>query len=300
MGAAKGAVAVWTGNPDALVIVEGFIYATHLKHVISRPMKFAQDCLFSRVVYENHDYSFFVFEFLDWLTNPFSWWTITQDLQAMGHIPELDENCTTNSEGQDPGHCEDAEGYERFKESRISSFLFLHTEGRAPVWTGEIGTNRRNATDCYWQYLLKMYKEFDYSWCYWPVDPIRGPIDNAADTYGIFDARFKDYKAVVGWKVQDLISIQGTRSDFPSSAPVQQPCEFDRSANELSVQSVTTLWEMITTTNWSLWTLIWLLLVVLPFVAVGGSVAYGVYLYRQSKTAAAAPDDQASLLENTE
>ncbi|CAK0882797.1 unnamed protein product [Prorocentrum cordatum] len=188
VGAAKGAVAVWKGNPDALVIVEGFNFAMHLKYVLSRPMKFAQDCLFSRVAYENHDYSFFDFEYFDWLEYPWSWWTVYQDFKTMRTEANIDKE-----EIEDvPGYCDDADAYDRFKRGRQASFLFLYTEGKAPVWTGEVGTDKRNDTDCYWQDVLKLYKEFDSSWCYWPVDPIRGPIDNRADTYGLFDAQFKD------------------------------------------------------------------------------------------------------------
>ncbi|CAK0902918.1 unnamed protein product [Prorocentrum cordatum] len=264
----------------------------HLKSVITRPMKFAQDCLFSRVAYESHDYTFFDFDYFDWLEHPWAWWIMYQDCKAAHTEAELKKE----EAEVPPNYCDDAEGYERFKRGRHASYLFLYTEGKAPVWTGEMGTNKRSVTDCYWQHLLKLYKEFDSSWCYWPVDPIRGPIDNKADTYGLFDPSFKDYRAVVGWRLQDLISIQGTRSDFPSSALVPETCVFDVTANEASVQSVTTLWEMLTTTNWSFWSLLWFLLLVLACLACCIPVKCCAYLCLQRKRGVV-PQDQARLLE---
>ncbi len=38
------------------------------------------------------------------------------------------------------------------------------------MWTGEFGTNDRNST--WWQNIIRIYKEVDYGWCYWPLDAV--------------------------------------------------------------------------------------------------------------------------------
>lgn len=267
VGAAKGAVATWKGNPDALVIVEGFNFAMHLKRVLSRPMKLKQECLFSRVVYENHDYHFMDFQFLDWLELPWRFATIAKDVRARFSEEENGENEGISGDMTEAMEGEVSRQYQRFVDARQSSFLFLHTEDRAPVWTGEFGTNDRNST--WWQNIIRIYKEVDYGWCYWPLDAVTvlPGISNMvvkgynmskgrSDTYGLFDWKLGDYRAVVGWKLQDMISIMGTRPDFPASIAAPDTCEFVAEENELYAAEGTSLWEVLSTTNWPLMILI--------------------------------------------
>jgi len=262
VGAAKGAVATWKGNPEALVIVEGINYAMHLNYVLSRPLKLAQDCLFSRVAYENHDYAFFNFAVWDWFANPWSWATIFGDVAGAVNVEDREFQVHEGESGPLTEPVLDAysQEYSRFKETRITSFLFLHTDDQAPVWTGEFGTDDRNSS--FWQNILHLYREIDYNWCYWPLDAVT-TLPNISrsswlqggrnESFGIFDHALPDYRTIVGWKLQDLISIQGVRADFPSYLPPPGLCLFDAMMNEASTQERTSLGEILLTTNWPLW-----------------------------------------------
>jgi len=251
VGAGKGAVATWTGNQDALVIVEGVWFAMRLESVMSRPMKLAQSCLFSRVVYQNHDYWYFDFSSWGWYDNPWlAFWNSAASLARTGSASPSTEE------------------FSRFKEVRIPSFLFLHTQDRAPVLSGEFGIKYRN--DTYWPNIIRLYREEDTSWFYWSLDATAVPSgisktfpDGRPEIYGLFDYTIPDYKTVVAWKLQDLMPAMGTRFDFPSLLAVPESCHFDQVSNLKAVSEPTSLARILLTENWMFW-LTLLLLVLMP------------------------------------
>jgi hypothetical protein len=241
VGAGKGAVATWTGNQDALVIVEGVWFAMRLNNVLSRPMKLAQSCLFSRVVYQNHDYWYFDFSVQGWYDNPWSalWASVASFVMTGSVSPSTEE-------------------FSSFRDVRIPLFLFLHADDRAPVLSGEFGIKYRNFS--YWRNIIRLYKEEDTSWFYWSVDAMAAPPglsstypEGKPEIYGLFDYTIPDYKVVVAWKLQDLMPAMGTGPDFPSSLAAPEVCYFDWAANVVSVTEPTTLARMLLTANWMFW-----------------------------------------------
>ena len=74
-----------------------------------------------------------------------------------------------------------------------------------------------------------------------------------------------------------------------------EPCEFDPEANEASVKAVTTLWEILLTTNWSFWSLLWLLFFALYILVccIPCEILGVAYLYYQRHKEGAVREDQA-------
>jgi len=106
--------------------------------------------------------------------------------------------------------------------------------------------------------VLKYFRETDVSWCYWPLDPIAIPrnfngVENSfkLETYGIFDTLRYDYSAVIGWKLQDLISIMPPSEDLPAVLPVPPECAFEQAANEERAAEETSMLEFLTTLSWT-------------------------------------------------
>lgn len=255
VAAAQGAVATWKGNPDILVIIEGISFAMHLGFVMSRKLKLAQRCLFSRVVYENHDYPHFRFHLFDWVNDRWPF-TVLSDIASAGGGGRADNGTLK----------EVNTSYKRFKEARSNSFFYLHEQNLAPVWGGEFGFDDRSSP--WWRNVLRLYKESDASWCYWGLDPIKYPAGfkesyrgGLNDTFGLFDHWYADYEAVVGWKLQDLITAQAPRPDSPASLPRPRACRFEAEANELYAREPTTFREIMMTTPRNLWYITLVLLV---------------------------------------
>lgn len=205
-------------------------------------MKLAQSCLFSRVVHQNHDYWFFDFGAQGWYDNQLSalWACAVSFVRTGSASPSTEE-------------------FSSVRDVRVPLFLFLHAEDRAPVLSGEFGIKYRNLS--YWRNIIRLYREEDTSWFYWSVDAHAAPPGGLnsvypggkAEIYGLLDYTIPDYKAVVAWKLQDLMPAMGTGPDFPSSLAAPEACHFDWAANVASVSEPTTLTRMLLTANWMLW-----------------------------------------------
>mmetsp|Transcript_55205 Transcript_55205/g.118692 ORF Transcript_55205/g.118692 Transcript_55205/m.118692 type:complete len:694 (+) Transcript_55205:37-2118(+) len=244
--AARGSVAVWKGNPSALVLIEGFLYATNLAYVKKRPMSFAQECLNSRVVYSLHEYSWFSSIYLFWegLKNRFNPFTFFSDLHALESATE--EGARFHQDDSDVS-------YKRWRDMRIEASYFLHTEDSAPIWVSEFGTSGKS--DAHWNHTQRFMREMDVDWSYWPLDAERVPADfpNAGDrgipeTYGIFDSGRRDWKAVVGWKLQELIALQPPL-DAGRLHKVPHTCDFEPDANTEASLEPSDMWLFLRTTD---------------------------------------------------
>eukprot|EP00928_Gymnodinium_smaydae_P053712 TRINITY_DN37638_c0_g1_i1.p1 TRINITY_DN37638_c0_g1~~TRINITY_DN37638_c0_g1_i1.p1 ORF type:complete len:737 (+),score=129.68 TRINITY_DN37638_c0_g1_i1:84-2294(+) len=213
--AARGAVATWTGNAEALVIVEGFLYSTSLKYVPERPLELPDECLRSRVLYSAHLYDFFWSFFYLWNDiDSFSWpWKLLPDFRSVQQAGSESAEQLANKTTMPYAEFEDLIGKETFA---------MHLQNYAPIWVGEFGGNLPRARGSWWSNLLRFLRETDASWSYWALDSVKWPPnvsaeypEGKAESYGIFDASTQDYAAVVGWKLQDLISIQAPHPDSP-------------------------------------------------------------------------------------
>jgi len=274
VAAARGAMATWKGNSDALVIVEGFYFAMSLRYVVSRPLKLKQDCLFSRVVYSNHEYPHFNFHFFDWAENPFRPWIIKADSK---HDPT----------GWSNFHKPDT-SYPRFKAKRHTSYMYLIEQNIAPVWCSEFGFDTRHAT--WWNNVIAFYHEFDQDWCYWPLDPIKYPRgishdypDGLRDSFGLYDPTFADYRAVIGWKLQDMVFVQAPK-DPALSLPEPGTCVFDWEANREYAMTPTSWGTVLLTTFHSGFLFVFLVLFLLCGCGcLCGCTAIYALLHRRSK-----------------
>lgn len=274
VAAARGAVAVWRGNPDALVIVQGQLYASNLEHVMDRPMKLSQSCLQSRVVYSSHEYFWHwkIDKFFTHLVDTFRPFTFTAELkktlQQATQVGDEDEFGSTPSfaEVGRRVHADfsrkynDGVGlisYEEWSATRDRAVFYLEDGDKAPVWVSEFGTSRK-ADNAWWEYVLRYFKEKDVSWCYWPMDPIAVPKDFEGvndtfktETYGLFDTSRYDYSAVVGWKLQDLISIMEPSKDLPRKLKPPDECAFELESNLARSTEETGSFEFVSTMSWN-------------------------------------------------
>jgi len=274
VAAARGAVAVWRGNPDAIVIVEGHLYASNLERVLDRPMNLAQSCLRSRVVYSSHEY-FWHWKIDKWfrhLTQTFRPFTFVDNmkrtLREAYDVGDEDEFGSTPSFSEvgrrvhaDFSHAYNGGvgliSFDEWSSARDRAVFHIQDEDEAPIWVSEFGTSRK-ADNAWWEYVLKYFREKDVNWCYWPMDPVAIPSNfNGTknsfklETYGLFDTSRYDYSAVVGWKLQDLVSIMAPREDQPSTLPVPEECRFELTPNlESSAQETDTM-EFLMSLEWT-------------------------------------------------
>jgi len=276
VAAAQGAVAVWRGNPDALVVVEGQLYASNLQHALDRPLKLAQSCLNSRLVYSSHEYFWHwkIDVFFGHLVDAFRPSVFVQKLKktlrqasAAGDEDEFGSTPSFSDVGRHV-HADFSRkyrggvglvSYKEWSSARDRAVFFLEDKDKAPVWVSEFGTSRK-ADNAWWEYVLRYFREKDVNWCYWPMDPIAIPSNfngtmNAfkSETYGLFDTSRYDYSAVVGWKLQDLVSIMAPSEDLPSKldAP-KEACTFELEPNLASSREETGLVEFLRTMSWSI------------------------------------------------
>eukprot|EP00931_Biecheleriopsis_adriatica_P031550 TRINITY_DN18488_c0_g1_i2.p1 TRINITY_DN18488_c0_g1~~TRINITY_DN18488_c0_g1_i2.p1 ORF type:complete len:202 (+),score=31.75 TRINITY_DN18488_c0_g1_i2:224-829(+) len=140
--------------------------------------------------------------------------------------------------------------------------MYLVTSNKAPMWVGEFGANTK-VNNTWWNYSLRYFKDLDLNWCYWPVDAEKLPRnfgekgrdpgynhgEGLLDTYGIFDSSRRDYSAVVGWKLQQLIDIQPPSPNSPLELPVQGTCVFDLEANLEAASRQSSMTEWLRTVN---------------------------------------------------
>eukprot|EP00929_Paragymnodinium_shiwhaense_P087444 TRINITY_DN47619_c0_g1_i1.p1 TRINITY_DN47619_c0_g1~~TRINITY_DN47619_c0_g1_i1.p1 ORF type:complete len:701 (-),score=120.94 TRINITY_DN47619_c0_g1_i1:90-2192(-) len=240
MAAARGAVAVWKGNPDQLVIVEGAIYAANLQGVTTMPMNLAQQCLLhSKVAYSSHHYHWYwqLYRAFSHFFDEFNPFYLLRDLKDIKTVSDATQ--TEQLAGEQPFQTGGAEliSYPRFYETRNASAWFVSETGAGALWVSEFGTPSKK-DNTWWKYLMRAFKDSNMNWCYWPLDPIKRPKgwegkeEAHRDDFGIFDPSRRDYKAVVGWKLQDLIAIQAPSPEQPAQLMKPAECEFLLEENE--------------------------------------------------------------------
>jgi len=71
------------------------------------------------------------------------------------------------------------------------------------------------------------------------------------DTYGVFDPFRRDYSAVVGWKLQDLVSIQSPARGQPENLGPPSNCSFDLETNLQASAQPTSLASYLATMTWT-------------------------------------------------
>lgn len=274
VAAARGAVAVWRGNPDALVIIEGQMYASNLERVMDRPLKFADSCLQSRIVFSSHEFFWhwkidrFYRHVADTL-RPFTFFQYLTSTLREAYMAGDEDEFGSSPSFSDVGRRIHADfsytyqggtgliTYEDWADARGRAVFYLARQNQAPVWVSAFGTSRK-ADNAWWAYILRYFRETDISWCYWPLDAVAIPRnfngnDNSfkLETYGIFDTSRTDYSAVIGWKLQDLVSIQAPSDDHPSTLPVPPKCSFELEPNLERSAEATGVVEFLTTMAWS-------------------------------------------------
>jgi len=268
VGASQGAVHVWKGDPDALVIIEGQPYASNLEQVLARPLGFSDECLRSRIAFSSHEFSW------NWVLDSF-------EMRLTGWFPPLrfirDLRDALNkamavrradefgriTEGLDHGSSTSIHNrpatYEDWANARTKAAFFLHRKGLAPLWVSEFGTASKAGND-WWEHLLHYLHEHDISWCYWAMDPLSIPRADSTgkqlssfevDTYGVFDPSRRDYSAVVGWKLQDLVSIQAPTGGQLEKLGPPGNCSFDLEANLQTSAQPTSLVAYLVTMTWT-------------------------------------------------
>lgn len=236
--ATQAAYAVWHGNPDALLFVEG-LGGAELAPTSASPMPFVQDCLHSRVVWSVHDYNWF------WR------WLRLGDALTRGASSFADLFRTLASvykNEPDPGEAPVERSYAEFAKNRQASWAFYLAEDRAPVWVGEFGTGD-NTT--WWRHFLQHAAEMDLDWAYWSLDGTKYPagaivdpsymdsaqkldvpsgerlLEDAPDGYGLLGTDYISAQQV--WKLADLVSIQApVLAEEPSPSPAPAACSFDQ------------------------------------------------------------------------
>merc|ERR1711879_892299 len=138
----------------------------------------------------------------------------------------------------------------------------MGTENLAPVWVSEFGSNTRYGMPHY-NYTFRFWEELDIDWTWWPLDCEKVPPnfdpdnpDGKLETYGIFDTGIRNWRAVVGWKLQDLISIQKPLET--SLREVPPPCKFELRDNLAAAQQPTDFGLVLRTTHMGsfLWAII--------------------------------------------
>lgn len=279
-GASKGAVAAWKGNPDITVIVEGNWFASDLANVRKLPLNLAQDCLRSRLMYSLHEYPWFSMVYAMWgyLANPFDF---EQQLGDLANIFGTEDEERTKLQKTHPGS---EMPYKRYKEQRLDSGFHLVRDNYAPVWVSEFGTGRRWA-DKWYNNTMKLFGELDVSWAWWPLDVDKIPVgfdpkdpDGEMDAAGLFNPGLRNYRSVVGWKLQDMIGIMAPKPDFPSHVQIPDKCVFDATANEAETAKPTDNMAFFRTFHWTwyvvAWCLLWLLLIMLPCFCFCGCFAW--------------------------
>jgi aryl-phospho-beta-D-glucosidase BglC (GH1 family) len=240
VAAAQGAVAVWKGDPEALVIVDGPLYSADFTHVLDRPMNFAQDCLHSRIVYAPHEYRSF-WPVYSWVHH------VMESFDPLFFKSQMEHNVGNAVEGRSmavAGQLTESGGfsssYDAWVSVREGSAYYLQKQGKAAVLVAEFGASTGGDVDnSYWNYVLKYFGDNHVNWCYWALDPIRYPKDAAwahtkfqsDNTFGIFDSSRKDYWAVVGWKLQALVGIMPPASSAPKHMEVPGACVFEEGPN---------------------------------------------------------------------
>mmetsp|Transcript_9994 Transcript_9994/g.21990 ORF Transcript_9994/g.21990 Transcript_9994/m.21990 type:complete len:788 (-) Transcript_9994:107-2470(-) len=264
-GASQGAVAVWKGNPEMNVVVEGVWYASNLAYAQELPLGLDQDCLKSRLFYSLHEYTWYAQLYLIWQTvsNPFQWHQLISDLWKFSN----DEDSEEHHVNPDSIPYEDMD-YDRYYKTHMANGYDLLSENESPMWVSEFGSCRRY--EPWYNNTMKFFKEMDVDWCWWLLDPEKMPPNWVAegdpgqlDPFGVFDTAARNFKAVVGWKLQDLILAMAVPTDRPERVEVPPACEFEYEPNKLAADAETNNFDFLRMVDWSWWAALFAALVVL-------------------------------------
>mmetsp|Transcript_117941 Transcript_117941/g.333587 ORF Transcript_117941/g.333587 Transcript_117941/m.333587 type:complete len:665 (-) Transcript_117941:82-2076(-) len=223
--AQEGAKAVWLGNPDALVFVEGNL-GLDLSSATSQKIEFGQECLQSRLVYSVHDYVWF-----------YRWIQIVLSLDSAGALNLYQQLV----EAAQVVHSDDPaaeKNYEEFEYQRDAVWGYLEKEDISPIWIGEMGTADRNV---WWSYFLRYASSLDLDWSYWPLNGYKWPAnygppegnrsvnEEQGDWYGLLTADFKQVR--MAWKLSDLTPMLMEAGVRDSVRELPRECVFEPSMN---------------------------------------------------------------------
>eukprot|EP00928_Gymnodinium_smaydae_P035653 TRINITY_DN25054_c0_g3_i1.p1 TRINITY_DN25054_c0_g3~~TRINITY_DN25054_c0_g3_i1.p1 ORF type:complete len:753 (-),score=51.21 TRINITY_DN25054_c0_g3_i1:154-2412(-) len=193
--AQEGSKALWRGNPDSLVFVEGNM-ALDLSSVTKDRMIFGQDCLHSRVVYSVHDY--------EWYDR---WFRIVMAVDSANKLSIREQfrwlwKLITTAPMSSAAE---------FSYERDYAWGYLKRENFAPVWIGEFGGYNSNA---WWRRLAEYIVTLDLDFCYWGVNGYKWPRHHGKpwsdrtmdqldpDWYGLLTKNFTQVRAP--WKVFEM------------------------------------------------------------------------------------------------
>jgi len=247
--AAEGANAVWAGNPNLLVVVQGGLYGTDLANVANRPLNLAQECLRSRLVYETQERAWLskIYALYEqrarWLA-PFNLYSGIEDVVAERRQHETQQP-QASSQFLKSVEQQEAFSYEQYSDARQEAAFYLSTEGTAPVWVSNLGVSSRTG-NTWWNYTVASLAQSDASWFYSPL----GVGNDMED--GIFDASSQAPFAVVGWKLQALVALQAPDARWPSQLPVPGTCQYESASNLAVAKERLGLVDALATTPWSL------------------------------------------------
>jgi len=226
--ATEGAKAVWYGNPDALVFIEGTLGGVDLSQVWSKKMEFGQSCLHSRVVYSIHCYAWTE----KWLKVTEAW-----DFQHMYWIVKWHPDWQLlNKVYGDFQAADTSLDYSEFAAARSSSWGYLKREGLAPVWVGEFGTSGSNN---WWIYFVRYLAVMDLDWTYWSIDGIKYPKGYAEfargavqpESYGLLTVDYRGMRS--GWKMFDLARMLASAGLQSEKVPHPGNCTFNGILNPM-------------------------------------------------------------------
>lgn len=217
--AAQGAVAVWAGNPNAIVSIQGGLYGTDLRLVRDRPLSLAQECLRSRVVYGTHDSRWYSSLYEHYVNAQGEWNPISAFDGLESAVVDAVSNHRLASESDEEMPQQAGQSYEEYRRVRQESAYYLDAENLAPVWLSEFGTATK-AGNKWWDYTLRSLVESDASWFY-------GPLGSRKDSaLGLINAASEGESSIVGWKLQDLIKIQQLSPLHPANLQSPSQCQF--------------------------------------------------------------------------
>mmetsp|Transcript_1088 Transcript_1088/g.2370 ORF Transcript_1088/g.2370 Transcript_1088/m.2370 type:complete len:709 (+) Transcript_1088:80-2206(+) len=242
--AAEGALAVWEGDPHALVVIEGGLYGTDLNNIASRPLTFGQECLNTRVVYgmQEKRWSAALYDFYNRMAEFWNPVEMYDELEQAVSEALLAEKREATGEGSLPTLPQQT--YEEYAGIRSKAAYYLDEHGEAPLWISAFSTSKKSGND-WWENTLRLLEESDASWFY-------SPLGSGTERYdGLFDIAAPNVQSIVGWKLQDLAAVQGYNPLHPETVKVAEPCSFEKAANLEAVQSTLTLNQFLATADLS-------------------------------------------------
>jgi len=240
--AQEGAKAVWQGDPNALVFVEG-TWGIDLSTVMQKPLVFGQDCMHAQVVFSVHDYG----QFSTW----FRILRAIDDASLQGFVQRVLAFARLVFAPR-RGAVEDT--YTEFAENRDTIWGYLVRGELAPVWVGEFGGHGVDSERWITSFARYAY-DLDLSWCYWSIDGYKfkrfshGEKDQPED-FGLLTA---DYRGVHNGRVllrlASMLVMSGVQNRTKGKRGHDRECTFDPGLNSVGatrgLHGVSTLQEIV-------------------------------------------------------